>query len=319
MNRFIIATYDTARPNGVSRSCSDGIEFWQKTGFLRHCNETGFRSIVALVSKRFSPVSVIETCKNHCVLHFDKDNNFKSVYLRLCNERNSKNTYIAGASSTTYTDIEFHLLVLEIISFIAKNIGCKFYVDDSTGYIEHHSKDEFYSYASEYKESVPSTKEELRAILRKHETRPLDINEIISRDTEENVVRDAYEYFMRKCNWDFSNQFNNFVKSFLLCVIYDDEVWQFGIYQYLSNKGQFAHETAEALQLIGAKRSAKALKSAFEFFPDKTVPKIQEERDYLLAKLNKYEINCLSKDSYYEDISYYLYNYLKKNKEHFLT
>ncbi|MBE6794258.1 MAG: DUF4375 domain-containing protein [Ruminococcaceae bacterium] len=317
MNRFIVATYDTMRPNGAFRSSSAGIEFWQKTGFLRHCNETGFRSIIALISKKFSPVSVIETCKNTYFLHFDKDNNFKSVLLRLCNERNSKNTYIDGSSDTTYTDIEFHILVLEIIGYIAKNIGCKFYVDDSTGYIEHQSKDEFYAYASEYKESIPSTNEELRVQIQKHMTRPLDIYEIISRDTEKNVVGDVYEYFMRKCNWDFSNQFNNYVNSFLLCVIYD-EVCQFGIYQYLSSEGQFAHETAEALQLVGAKKSAKALRSAFEFFSDKTVPKIQEERDSLLAELDEDEINCLSKESYYEDISYYLYNYLMKNKEHFL-
>ena len=319
MNRIIIATRDTKRPNGAYRSSSGEIEFWQQTGFLRHCTETGFRSIIALISKRFSPVSVIETCKNTYFLHFDKDNNFKSVFLRLCNERNSKNTYIDGASSTAYTDIEFHILVLEIIGFIAKNIGCKFYVDDSSGYIVHRSEDEFYAYASKYKESIAHTKEELRAQIQKYQTRPLDIDEIVSRDTEKNVVGDVYEYFMRKCNWDFSNQFNSYINNFLLCVIYDSEVWQFGIYDYLLHEGQFAHETAEALWLIGAKKSAKALKSAFELFPDKTVPKIPEERYSLLAELNEDEINCLNKDSYYEDISYYLYNYLMKNRKHFLT
>ena len=68
-----------------------------------------------------------------------------------------------------------------------------------------------------------------------HINRQLDIQEIFSRDYSANVVVDAYEYHMRKCNWDPSFMKESSVKDFLLCVLFDGEVCNDGISQFLSN------------------------------------------------------------------------------------
>ena len=47
-------------------------------------------------------------------------------------ERNSNHYFIYGESHTVYANAEFHLFSLDVVSYISKQIGCKFYVDDAT-------------------------------------------------------------------------------------------------------------------------------------------------------------------------------------------
>ena len=70
----------------------------------------------------------------------------KWIFLSLEKERNSNHHFLYGESHTIFAGAEFHLFALEIVGYIAKNLGCKFYVDDATGYLEHGSKEKLEQY-----------------------------------------------------------------------------------------------------------------------------------------------------------------------------
>lgn len=71
-------------------------------------------------------------------LQFDNDNE-KIIYLTLKKEKKSKHFFVYGESHTAYTDADFHVFALNVVSYISKQIGCKFYVNDATGYLENRS------------------------------------------------------------------------------------------------------------------------------------------------------------------------------------
>ena len=276
MKNLIFSRDNSIEPNGTIGLQKCGIVFWQKTGFLRHCNELGFHSIVTLIKKKFSPTSV-QLNRNVCFIQFDNDEE-KMIFLMLKNERKSNNYFIYGESHTVYAGAEFHLFALNVVSYIAKQIGCKFYVDDATEYLKHRSKEQLEQYIKDFDIKPAVSDDQLRKSIIEHQNRPLDINEILSRKTERNVVIDAYEYFMRQSNWEIDSRFNDTVKNFLLCVLYDGEVGNGGISQFLANNSEnFTHQTADALHVIGAVESEKLLRKSFELFPNGTVPKDEYE------------------------------------------
>ena len=108
------------------------------------------------------------------------------------------------------------------------------------------------------------------------QNRELDIEEILSRDYSPNVIIDAYEYCMRKCSWDVSQMQNSTVKVFLLCIIFQGEVENGGITQFLSNSsGNMTSETIDALKRIDEVYADLLIKAA-HCFPEGIVPKKQE-------------------------------------------
>ena len=149
MNNLIFSQNNSIEPNGAIGRQKSGIVFWQKTGFLRHCNRLGFQSIITLINKNFSP-SNIQNNGDTCFIEFDNDNN-KIIYISLKKEQKSNHYYIYGESHTAYADAEFHLFALEVVRYISKQIGCKFFVDDATRYLEHHSFEELKEYIDSFK------------------------------------------------------------------------------------------------------------------------------------------------------------------------
>ena len=144
MKNLIFSKYNSIEPKGAIGIQKCGIIFWQKTGFLHHCNKLAFQSMISLIKKKYAPTSV-QINGNVCFIQFDNDEN-KIIYLSLKKKRYSKYKFIYGESHTAYVNAEFHLFALEIVSYIAKNIGSKFYVDDATGYLEHGSKEKLEQY-----------------------------------------------------------------------------------------------------------------------------------------------------------------------------
>lgn len=124
-----------------------GIIFWQKTGFMRHCNALGLQSFVTLAIKQFSPINVRLEVNNY-VLEFD-DTGTKVIRIGLKQEPNSTNCALFGEAHTVGTDKEFHILVLEVIEFISKHMGCKLFVDDATGFLESGSEEQLSKYLDE--------------------------------------------------------------------------------------------------------------------------------------------------------------------------
>ena len=152
MKNLISSKDNSIQPNGAIGKQKCGIFFWQKTGFLRHCNYLGFQSIITLISKKFSP-SNIQNNGESCFFQFDNDDK-KIIYLSLKKEPNSKHYFIYGESHTVYADSKFHILALDVASYIGKQIGCKFFVDDATDFLEHQSIDKLDEYIDNFE--IPS-------------------------------------------------------------------------------------------------------------------------------------------------------------------
>ena len=74
MKNLIFSQDNSIEPNGAIGLQKCGIIFWQKTGFLRHCNELGFQSIITLINKKFSPTN-IQNYGDTCFFEFDNDDN----------------------------------------------------------------------------------------------------------------------------------------------------------------------------------------------------------------------------------------------------
>ena len=307
MSKLIFTRDNSIEPNGMIGIQQWGIIFWQKTGFLRHCSEFSLKSIVALIDKKFSPLSILESCRNVYFIHFGNDK-AKIIFLTLKRERNSKRLFLYGESHTVYADAEFHILALEIVSYIAKQIGCKFFVDDGTGYLEHRSKQRLEQHMKEFAIKPAVSEDLLRKAIIEHQNRMLDITEILSRETERDVVIDVYEYFMRQSNWKINDRFNNTVRNFLLCVSYDGEIANDGISQFLSDiNGN-----------IGAIEAEKLLRKSFLFFPNGIVPKNREARNEFLHQIDDTILCKLDRDAYDADVYNFCYRYLINNKSDFV-
>lgn len=317
MKRLIYSKDNSIAPNGAIGVQKCGIIFWQKTGFLRHCNKLGFVSMIKLIQKKFAP-TYIQIYEDSSFIQFDNDD-MKMIYLSLKKERNTKNFFIYGESHTVYAGAEFHVFALEVVNFIAKNIGCKFYVDDATGYLEHGSEKILKQYITNFDIELAVSEDLLRKSIMEHQNRLLDINEILSRNNEENVVADAYEFFMRQSKWKIDDRFNNVVQDFLYCVYYDGFIGNGGISVFLvDNGGIVANNVADALKNIGAFESEKLLRKSFELFPDSAIPEDKNERQKLLEKFEDVLVP-LDIDAYNTDTYSFCYSFLMNNKEFFLT
>ncbi len=149
--RLIASHNNSIEPKGTIGKQKCGIIFWQKTAFLKHCNLLGFNSIIQLINKKYIPTRIDWIDDHTTVLIFDNDNN-KSIYLTLKNENNSKHLYIYGESHTAYVDASFHIFALDIVEYISKQIGTKFYVDDATEYVTSRSREELEKYIFAYQQ-----------------------------------------------------------------------------------------------------------------------------------------------------------------------
>lgn len=161
----------------------------------------------------------------------------------------------------------------------------------------------------------------LRRQLKKHINRPLDINEILSRKSNINVVIDAYEFFMRKYHWKIEGCDSPYVRTFLLCVLYDGEIANGGISQFLANTcGNFAHQTADALHTIGALDAETLLRKSFVLFSNGVVPEDEVVRNKILDEICETDtVIELDTVAYNTNICNFCYRYLINNVDHFLA
>ncbi len=147
--------------------------------------------------------------------------------------------------------------------------------------------------------------------------RPLDIKEILMRDTDINVVVDAYEFFMRKYQWDIDNCQDLVIKNFLLAFSFDGEVQNGGFCQmFYNDSGKYTYQTVDALHTIGALDAEKLLIEAIALFPDGNVPEDDDLRSQILDQIADEGIDFCDLDRKYDvDILPPCYQYLIKNKE----
>lgn len=150
--------------------------------------------------------------------------------------------------------------------------------------------------------------------------RPLDIQEIVSREQHDNVVIDAYEYCMRKCNWDPSEIDDCEIKDFLLCILFDGEVDNGGISQFFYNSsGDLYEETLSALKKIKPQQAA-ILEQALECFPNGKPPKDRDSRIDILENGNgaiSEQLDALDTLLYGSENNQDYYDYLMEHKDSF--
>ena len=157
--------------------------------------------------------------------------------------------------------------------------------------------------------------------------RKLDIHEILSRDSSNNVVVDAYEYYMEKCHWDLSTIQNDNIKDFLLCISFENELSNGGIFQFFANSsGDFSNETVLALYKVNAADAAKLLEEALQFFPNHMAPKDQDERNDLMDHFSEQTVEQLEQLEQALDqiawdcvITQNCYQFLQENKQDLLS
>ncbi len=120
----------------------------------------------------------------------------------------------------------------------------------------------------------------------KRENSNLDIQEILSREYSEDAVIDAYEYCMKKCDWDPSVLADGNIKDFLLGMLFQAEVDNGGISQFFFNSaGDQSRETVAALTKIDAE-SARILSEALKCFPDSVAPTDHNVRNGLMDQFD---------------------------------
>ena len=158
--------------------------------------------------------------------------------------------------------------------------------------------------------------------IKEWQNRDLDMEEILSREYSADVIIDAYEYCMRKCEWNPESINSTSVKDFLLCVLFMGEVDNGGIAQFLfNNSGDLTSETIEALKRID-EEYAGALISASQFFPDGIVPKDCEKRNEIMDSFDD-EINErfeeLDEKVFERDITQGLFDYIHAHETDFLN
>ena len=160
--KLIPSRDNSVEPRGAIGKQMCGIIFWQKTGFLRHCSEPGLRSVVYLIERKYKPSS-IQNNGNDYFIEFDK-NEEKVIFLSLKKERNSRHSFIYGESHTVYAGHEFHIFALEIVEYISRQIGCRFYVDDATGYLESRSVEDLKNYIENYTKNRTTARDTERSV-----------------------------------------------------------------------------------------------------------------------------------------------------------
>ena len=165
MKNLISSKDNSIQPNGAIGKQKCGIIFWQKTGFLRHCNYIGFQSMITLINKKFSP-SNIQNHGESCFIQFDNSDE-KIIYLSLKQKPNSKHCFIYGESHTVYADSKFHMLALDVVSYIGIQIGSKFFVDDATDILEHRSTEKLDEYIENFEITPIESPDLLRQALKK--------------------------------------------------------------------------------------------------------------------------------------------------------
>lgn len=155
MNRLISMRNPALFPKTAIGKQECGVIFWQKTGFLTHCSQKRFKAIIDAVTEKFSPTNIARQGDRSYFLTFGGNEN-EVIYLTLKPKDTGNHSYVYGESGTVYAGKAFHLFALDVAGFIAKHVGCRFYIDDATGYVDHHSEEQLEKYIVEYQKHIDS-------------------------------------------------------------------------------------------------------------------------------------------------------------------
>ena len=163
---------------------------------------------------------------------------------------------------------------------------------------------------------------QLKISLKSHINRKLDIGEILSREYSDSVVIDAYEYCMRKCGWSpYTLEAGN-IRDFLLCVLFEGEIDNGGVAQFISNSsGDMVEETVFALEKIGEPKTARMLREILRCFPNGVVPKDCDARNALMEQFDEgveAQFDKFDRSLWEHSLLQSCYTFLQSHKNDFL-
>lgn len=150
------------------------------------------------------------------------------------------------------------------------------------------------------------------------------IEEIWQITCDQNFVVAMYGYLCKKC--DYGDAFEKLSKEqavIYLCNTLEGEVYNGGYDQFFCNSsGNFAIDTVDALNEIGAHGTAKCLQKALSIFPNSLPPK---DRDLRIDALNetpedKRAILSELDDEFYEEkepLAQLMFQYIHAHKDAF--
>ena len=159
MKKLIFSKDNSIEPRGAIGKQKAGIIFWQESAFS-YCSKRKLKSLVKLIDQKYSPTK-IEKGLQWYFIEFDR-NHEKILYLTI--KKKLFRSLLYGESHTAYVDADFHIFVLELINYLSTELGCKIFVDDATGYLEHRSVENLKEYIDNFEveiaESLGITRED---------------------------------------------------------------------------------------------------------------------------------------------------------------
>lgn len=116
-----------------------------------------------------------------------------------------------------------------------------------------------------------------------------DIQKLLASDNLNDSIIEIDNYISELCSYgDEMGNLNDIQKQFYYNQNLEKEVNNGGFGQYFSNSsGNFAHQTIESLNAIGANSTADILKKAIDQFPNHMVPEDCNERNTIITQISK--------------------------------
>lgn len=152
---------------------------------------------------------------------------------------------------------------------------------------------------------------------------PIHLDRILELEDKNDAICRVMDYLLTKLPKNFV--FNQFQQTFNNITNLEGEIANGGFNQFFFNSsGNFAHETVSDLEIIGAFKTSQILQEAINQFPNSIVPKNRQERIEILEQIEEVADEVWDKldekfGDYEEDLTSLLMEYVKKNREYFIT
>ncbi|WP_210465765.1 DMP19 family protein [Rufibacter roseolus] len=142
-------------------------------------------------------------------------------------------------------------------------------------------------------------------------------------DTNSSIIK-LDDYICKLCSWgEKMDALSQPQKLFFFNQNLEREINNGGFNQfYYNSSGDFAHQTVESLNAIGADKTAEILKKANGQFPNQTVPKDRAERQEIVEQIEE-EANVVWEEldqqffDYEDDLNSLNLEFVRKNKSFF--
>ena len=151
-----------------------------------------------------------------------------------------------------------------------------------------------------------------------------NIDLLLASENENGSIIELDNYICALCEWcDNLSALSNPQKVFYFNQELEREINNSGFDQYFYNtSGNYANDTIETLNLIGANKTAKILEAAIEIFPDKNVPvdrNLRQDAMFDIGDARKEHWNKLDQQFFkYKDDLYALnIEFVRQNKLYF--